>query len=469
MKESADREVSVRSFTAPRGAERDLTFRAAILRLTRRSMFLVGMLGLAIPAVYVLSLLVFMDKQISWKYDEFSSTAGLLIWDKLLIMLLGAASLVLSLTRIGPKFGRLMVGLIIVLACMATLMDDLARGDVSLTVAWLALILFVSLTVPYRLWHTLVIGAAVIGGFVLCVSYASGIMGWPPSEAGPEFLIFLVLVTVACSGISGLLYGSLYYQHQARRMLAATNRELLRTQAQLVQSAKMASLGNLVAGIAHEINTPLGAIHSNSNLAARALDKVAEALDPGEEIHQSLRVLRDMNAVTQKASGRIDTVIRALRNFARLDEAERKRVDLHEGIESALTVLPQPAGKNISVVRRFGELPEVSCFPSQVNQVVMNLVLNSMEAIDSEGTVTITTRRDGDGVVVDVADTGCGIPPQDQQRVFDPGYTTKGVGVGTGLGLSICHQIVESHGGRIDLTSKPGEGTVVTVRLPIGH
>lgn len=253
-------------------------------------------------------------------------------------------------------------------------------------------------------------------------------------------------------------------------------RERRRLEAQLVQSEKMAALGNLVAGVAHELNTPIGAIHSNADVARRAIDLVtkafaeeplATAVAGQTRLERAIAILKETNAVTSDASERVTAIVKSLRNFARLDEAERKRVDVHEGIESTLVLLRHELKQNVEVVKSFGALPEIECFPNRLNQVFMNLLVNALHAIDGKGTITITTRVDGETAVFEFADTGRGIAPEHLARVFDPGFTTKGVGVGTGLGLSISYRIVQDHGGTIEVASEPGKGATFTVRLPL--
>lgn len=259
--------------------------------------------------------------------------------------------------------------------------------------------------------------------------------------------------------------------------LKKTNIELHDTQDQLVQSAKLASLGNLVAGVAHEINTPLGVVHSNANLAARALDmlKISTEKEFSSEeeekrnrnLQKILTTLEQANVLTLKASSRIDTIVSALRQFAGLDKPERNTVSLHDGIDSCLTILPQNQLASITITKKYGSIPEINCYPIQLNQVFMSLLVNAVESIDGEGTITITTFFKDEKVNIEVRDTGRGISKGIIDNVFDPGFTTKGVGVGTGLGLSSAYRIIEDHHGKIDITSEEGIGTLVTVQLPI--
>ncbi len=258
--------------------------------------------------------------------------------------------------------------------------------------------------------------------------------------------------------------------------LHQTNRELREAQAQLLQSAKMAALGDLAAGVAHEINTPLGSIHSNADVSKRVAEVVRQALSDEAlmpavsrqpRLAQALEALEQATATTLVASDRIVRIVKSLTNFARLDEAERKKADLHEGIESTLTLLQHKLKHRIEVIRDFAEIPRMVCSPNRLNQVFMNLLLNAIQAIGERGTITIRTRLDGDHVVLQFADTGHGIPAGNLDRIFDPGFTTRGRGVGTGLGLAITYRIIEEHRGGIEVSSEVGKGTEFTIRLPI--
>ncbi|MGA1200106.1 MAG: sensor histidine kinase, partial [Candidatus Latescibacterota bacterium] len=257
--------------------------------------------------------------------------------------------------------------------------------------------------------------------------------------------------------------------------LQETNRALKDTQEKLVQSEKMASLGNLVAGIAHEINTPVGAINSMHDTLMRAMHRLRTVLDEtfgdtlknDRAMHAPLQVISDANRVIATGAERVTEIVRSLRSFARLDDAERKEANLHEGIENTLTLVYHDFKNRIEVVKEYGELPLVQCFPSRMNQVFLNLLVNAAQAIEGKGQITIRTRKVGEMVEIDIVDNGRGISKENISRIFDPGFTTKGVGVGTGLGLSICYQIIEDHHGEIRVFSKQGEGTTFTVLLPI--
>lgn len=247
--------------------------------------------------------------------------------------------------------------------------------------------------------------------------------------------------------------------------------KLKETQAELVQAEKMAALGELVAGVAHEINTPLGAIKSTIDTAIRGIERVEklaveEPPDP-EKVATIFGRITHLHRIMQDAVERIDLIVGNLRKFARLDAPELDTVNVHEGIDSTLLIVAHELKNRIEVTKDYGVIPEVQCYPNQLNQVFMNILVNAGQAIDGNGKITIKTFRRDDDVVISFTDTGRGIRPDHLQRIFDPGFTTKGVGVGMGLGLSIVHQIIESHHGRIEVDSQPGEGTTLQIVAPV--
>lgn len=235
--------------------------------------------------------------------------------------------------------------------------------------------------------------------------------------------------------------------------------ELQQAQMHLVQNEKMAVLGQFVAGIAHEVNTPLGALMANNETVSHCLDQIQT-----EQQKFKLSAL-ELLKVNKMAGDRIQEIVKNLRNFARLDESDLKTVDLHEGLDSTLMLLEPSLRGKIDIVREYGSLPEVACFPGLLNQVFMNLLVNAVHAIDGKGTITVKTYFDPQTDLVNVAitDTGKGIAPENLPRIFDPGFTTKGVGVGTGLGLALCFKIMDKHDGGIAVDSIVGQGTTMTV------
>ncbi len=249
--------------------------------------------------------------------------------------------------------------------------------------------------------------------------------------------------------------------------------ELRRAQTELVNSAKLATLGSLVAGVAHEINTPLGALHSNHDVIERALNKLQDILEDEvvtpDELEEVRKIVRAMDGVLHTngiAVGRMVKLVDSLRTFGRPDRADVDRVDLHEGIEGTLALLGHEI-HDIEILREFGDIPLVECYPDRINQVFMNLLLNALQAMGEHGTLTIRTRSNSNQASVAISDTGPGISPETREHLFDPGFTTKGERVGMGLGLAISRQIVDQHSGDMEVDSVLGEGTTFTVSLPL--
>jgi two-component system, NtrC family, sensor kinase len=261
---------------------------------------------------------------------------------------------------------------------------------------------------------------------------------------------------------------------QLQRELERVRAEAAAQQAELIGAAKLATLGSFVAGIAHELNTPMGALNSNHDVLRRALDKLQailadEVVDASElqEVRRIVRALDGVMKVNDMAVERMVQLVTSLRSFGRPDRAERDRIDLHESIDSTLAIIAHQLRDRVTVVREYGELPRVECYAQQVNQVFMNVLVNAAQAISGPGTVTIRTRSNGSTVTIDVVDNGVGIAPENLQRIFEPGFTTKGGRIGMGLGMLIVRQIVERHDGSIRVTSEVGAGTTVSVELPV--
>jgi signal transduction histidine kinase len=270
--------------------------------------------------------------------------------------------------------------------------------------------------------------------------------------------------------------------------------QLKQTQTQLLQSEKMASIGQLAAGVAHEINNPIGYVHSNLGTLQgyvrgllTLLNAYADAvrgLTPGcEAAFAAIEGLKDqidfdflrqdlpqLLAESREGIERVKKIVLDLRDFSHAgqsDVEEWVRADVHRGLESTLNIVWNEIKYKAEVRRDFGELPPIDCIPSQLNQVFLNLLVNAGQAIADHGQITVTTRVHGDFICISFADTGSGIAPEHQKRIFDPFFTTKPVGKGTGLGLALSYGIVQKHHGRIEVSSTPGTGTVFRIYLPI--
>lgn len=272
---------------------------------------------------------------------------------------------------------------------------------------------------------------------------------------------------------------------ERERELQQTLQKLAETQAELIQSEKLASLGFLVAGVAHELNNPISFVHSNIDfigdyvLRLKGLIATSEALElPEGQTHQRLEELKaearrdvqtldELIASCKRGTERVKKIVMDLGTFARADEVTPVAVDLHEGIETTLSLLTKEYKNRITVHRAYGSLPPVECHPGQINQVFMNLLLNAAQAIPETGEIWISTAAQGEKVNIVIQDNGCGIPEANLQKVFDPFFTTKKVGEGMGLGLSISYGIIQKHGGNMRVSSHNRQGTEFTIELPV--
>ncbi|MDP8208123.1 MAG: hybrid sensor histidine kinase/response regulator [Candidatus Electryonea clarkiae] len=252
--------------------------------------------------------------------------------------------------------------------------------------------------------------------------------------------------------------------------------DLRSTQGQLIQSEKMASLGRLVAGLAHEINTPIGAITSSNDVISRATRKIDKLLNDYSKIdtrfdsrvvNRTLTAMKQSNKVTHEAAGRISELITGLKNFSRLDEAEYQMINLNDSIKTTLSIIKHEIGDKIQVDCDYGEIPEILCFAGELNQVFLNLISNASKAIDGEGTISIKTSKADKNVIVSVTDTGRGIDPKNIKNLFDIGFTENFSRIKMGWGLATCYQIIKRHNGEISVESKVGKGSTFTIKLPI--
>jgi len=324
--------------------------------------------------------------------------------------------------------------------------------------------------------------------------------------------IIVVALLLGCAALGFLL---LRAQGEARALRAAhaeAEEEIKRlqaTQSQVIHTTKLASLGQMVAGVAHEINTPLGFVKSNVEVIGdllddyrklvkqydaavqlclqpvdlifgadkAALDKLVKHVEDARrklfeargalEKSPLLKDAKELLADASEGLSQLGSLVLNLKGFSRVDRDGMDSMDLNEGLESALMIAQHLLRDRVHVVRHFGQLPKVRCMPSQINQVFLNLITNASQAIEGEGTLTIESRQVGNTVEISIEDTGSGIPDDVLPKIFDPFFTTKPVGEGTGLGLSIVHKIIKGHGGTIKVRTTPKKGSVFTLSLPV--
>jgi two-component system NtrC family sensor kinase len=272
--------------------------------------------------------------------------------------------------------------------------------------------------------------------------------------------------------------------------LGKANDEIRNTQSALVQSAKMISLGQIVAGVAHELNNPVAFIYSNMHHLSGYIEKIKKVIaeyqalksilpeekrSEIEKVEKQLDIgfiVNDMSDLTQSCldgANRTKEIVLGLRTFSRMDESSYRPSDLHEGLRSTLRLLSAELKNRITVHQELGEIPKVECALSQINQVFMNLISNSIQAIDGKGEIWLRTLQKGSEVVIEIEDTGSGMTPEVVNQVFVPFFTTKKVGEGTGLGLSIAYGLIQKHHGRIEVESELGRGTLFRIILPISQ
>jgi hemerythrin-like metal-binding protein len=248
---------------------------------------------------------------------------------------------------------------------------------------------------------------------------------------------------------------------------------------ELLQAEKMASIGQLAAGVAHEINNPIGFVNSNLGTLGRYVEDLLRFVDlgaatpEGQVLKQNIDLeylradLADLLRESQEGLDRVRKIVANLKDFSRIDQAEWQEADLIAGLESTLNVVWHEIKYKAEIMREFSHLPLVRCVPAQINQVFMNLLVNAAQAIAQQGTITLRSGADAQWAWVEIADNGCGMDEATQHRMFEPFFTTKPVGTGTGLGMSVIYDIVSKHGGRFDVDSRAGQGTRIRVWLPV--
>src|SRR5574344_54200 len=249
------------------------------------------------------------------------------------------------------------------------------------------------------------------------------------------------------------------YQKNAKNVkeLKSALAELKETQLQLINSEKMASLGQLVAGVAHEINTPVASIKSNNSIMTKLISKIEQ-----EDLK---KMFSEINSLDSEAIQRISNIVISLKKFVRLDEAELQEANINKEIDLTLELIRHETKTRIEIEKHYGEIPPIKCYPNMLNQVFTNILINACQAIKDTGKITITTEYEQGNLIVKIKDNGVGIPKENINKIFAVGYTTKGVGIGTGLGLAISQKIIDKHNGKIKVYSEVGAGTEFVITI----
>ena len=257
---------------------------------------------------------------------------------------------------------------------------------------------------------------------------------------------------------NAIIRAELYQKNiQTVKELKTALKELKETQLQLINSEKMASLGQLVAGVAHEINTPVASIKSNNGILAKLIPQIQD-----KEIAD---LMQEINQIDSEAIQRISNIVVSLKKFVRLDEAELQEADINKELDLTLELIRHETKNRIEIVKNYGTLPLIKCYPNMLNQVFTNILVNACQAIEGKGKITITTSYEAETMTVSIKDTGKGIPEDEISKIFTAGFTTKGVGVGTGLGLAISAKIIEKHNGKIIVNSEVGKGSEFVITI----
>ena len=267
-----------------------------------------------------------------------------------------------------------------------------------------------------------------------------------------------ILEAISSQLSNAITRAELYQKNiQTVKELQNTLKELKETQIQLINSEKMASLGQLVAGVAHEINTPVASIKSNNGIVAKLLGSIEDG--------ELKEMLTDINEIDKEAVNRISNIVTSLKKFVRLDEAELQEADINKERDLTLELIRHETKNRIDIIKNYGEIPAIKCFPNMLNQVFTNILINACQAIEGKGSITITTEYKDKKLVVKIKDTGKGIPKNQLNKIFTAGFTTKSSGVGTGLGLAICTKIIEKHHGEIIVNSEEGKGSEFVITI----
>ncbi|HYE95826.1 MAG TPA: ATP-binding protein [Rubricoccaceae bacterium] len=491
--------VFLTRYFVPAPLEHDLLFRAMIRDLSRRGMAVLGVLGVA-GVVGYLAFSVVAGREFALIEFGLDPVDTVDLWNKLLVLAMGLGLLALSRTEVGARYGRTASALFLLVICWMLIDLHYPReGPTNLVAGWLTLTLMLGVgAIPFQPWQTSVLVLGVIG----TLGYYAELT---PGRAGDiHRVIFLVLVMCVAPVLSSTIYVGHYRQYRALRRIArlksylsarsqALERALERERAmqdQLIQSEKLASLGQLTAGIAHEIKNPLNFVNNFAALSGDLVREIRACLeeDPDRPTSETMAcvidLFDDLTVNTEKIAEhgrRADGIVRSMLAHSRSAPGDRRAIDLNRLLEEYAGLAYHGmralhSGFQVEVEKALDpRVGEVHLVPEEVGRVFINLLDNAFDAVRTRKEeepafvpkVRVATRRLGDRVEVRVSDNGIGMEEEVAARVFEPFFTTKPAGAGTGLGLSLTYEIVtKGHGGTLEVASTPGEGTTFTMTLP---
>ncbi|MFK7844692.1 MAG: sensor histidine kinase [Rhodothermales bacterium] len=491
-----------KSFLGFEAYEKDPGFKQEILKVSRQGMVVIGLLGIIGIIAFVAAKSFFVNATIAWSYRDIDPETTIVLWDKLVMFMLSIACLALSRTEEGPRFGRILMAAMVVVFCVSSMLDDIVIGK-GYTTTFLVLFMSSAVgTMPYRAWQTFLFGLLVIATITLCVQFLPLLADVPPLRLQKTVYVFLGIITIIYTGISGLLYSSRYEQFRARKKaedfkqqlevahesLKGSYKKLSEAQDQLVQVQKIAAMGRVTAGIAHEIKNPLNFVNNFSELIEEQADDLKEELSPIKS-HMSTEQVEIVDELVDnlklnagrilKHGERANQILAQMLDHTTVKERSVESVNLTRLIEkyvrlSHLNIQAEAPELNVEIEQSFAsEMPELQVAPKEVGQVVMNLMSNAFDAIQQktesangsyQPMVQVSTHQLENHVEIRIQDNGTGVKNEIHQKIFEPFFTTSRR---TGLGLSLAHEIItQRHQGELRVDSKEGHGATFTIVLP---
>lgn len=482
--------------------EKDPGFYKEILHISRQGMIVTGLLGMFGVIAFVAAKSFFVNATIAWSYRDIDPETTVVVWDKLVMLVLSMTCFVLARTAQGPKYGRILMVAMVIVFCISSMLDDLIIGQGYTT---MFLVLFLSSavgTMPYRGWQTFLFGLLIIVVFLLAAAYLPLLVGVPHLRMPKTSYVFVGIITIIYTGISGLLYTSRYQQFLARKRaeelkqqlegahasLQGSYKQLSETQDQLVRVQKDAAMGRVTAGIAHEIKNPLNFVNNFSELIAEQADELKEELAAlranmsdmqAEDINELVDNLKINATKIHNHGDRANQILAKMLDHTSLRNRSIERTNIQSLVEeyvhlSRLNMHVKAPQLDIQIKKNLAiEDAELEIAPKEVGQVVMNLMSNAFDAVEQKvqasstgyaPVVEVSTHPVEAGIEIQIKDNGVGVATENKEKIFEPFFTTTR---STGLGLSLAHDIItQRHAGELRFESEEGEGTTFIITLP---